>query len=86
MHNKKYRLEQLEEFNGHNPLYDNVRLGCICYLAYLMIGERGWFMYETGDPYDPPHRIHTSTIYDVKYRGELVVVTTHNTRFTFREV
>ena len=84
MHNKKYILEDITEFNGHNPIYDDIE-GCICYLAYLKVGERGWFMWETGDLFDIPHRIHTSEIKDVEYTDERVIVTTRNTKLTFKE-
>lgn len=81
MFNKKYCLDKIEEFNGHNSVYDDVE-GQICYLAYLNIGERGWFLYE--DDWLGCHRIHTSVIKDVKYtRGNQVIVTTQNTKFTF---
>lgn len=86
-YNKKYTLDKIEEFNGHNPIYDEIELGSICYLAYLKSGERGWFLWESGDPFDPPHRIHTSVIKDVEYtRGNQVIVTTQNTSFVFTVV
>ena len=83
MYNKKYCLEKIEEFNRHNPIYDGIE-GRICYLAYLNSGERGWFLYEDNDWFGMAHRIHTSTIKDVEYtRGNQVIVTTQNTKFTF---
>lgn len=39
MYNKKYRLEKIEEFNGHNYIYDDME-GNVCYLAYFKEGER----------------------------------------------
>lgn len=84
MYSKKYKLEKIEEFNEHNPIYDDIELGSICYLAYLKPGERGWFLWEDAYWYSRPHRIHTSVIKDVKYtRGNQVIVTTQNTRFVF---
>ena len=87
MYNKKYRLNNIEEFNKHNPIYDNMH-GNICYLAYLNVGERGWFLHEDkNDWFGMPHRIHTSVIKDVEYtRGNQVIVTTQNTKFTFTVV
>lgn len=82
MYNKKYRLEKIEEFNKHNPIYDNAE-GTTCYLAYLNVGERGWFLYEGNDRFCTPHRIHTSTIQDVEYTDTQIIVTTRNTKFTF---
>lgn len=83
MYNKKYRLVDIEEFNRPNPLYLEMR-GCVCYPVYFNVGERGWFLYECDDPYDYPHRIHTTTVKDVQYtRGNTIIVTTENTRFTF---
>lgn len=82
MHNKKYILKKIEEFRRHNPLYDDIE-GRVCYLAYLKVGERGWILHQKND-YDWPHRIHTSIIQKVDYtRGNQVIVTTENTRFTF---
>ena len=84
MYNKKYCIEKIEEFNRHNPVYDDVE-GAICYLAYLNVGERGWFLYiEDNGWYEYAHRIHTSIIKSVEYFDDKVVVETQNTRFTFR--
>ena len=83
MYNKKYILEKIEEFHRHNPLYDNME-GCLCYIAYLNVGERGWFLYGLGGLYDYPSRVRTSVIKDVRYTDEAVIVTTQNTRFTFK--
>ena len=86
MYNIKYRLEQIEEFNGHNPIYDYAS-GRVCYLAYLNIGERGWLLYEEDDYGFFVHRIHTSVIKDVVYtRGNQIIVTTQNTKFTFTAI
>lgn len=87
MYNKKYTLEKIEEFNEHNPIYDEIKLGDICYPAYLKPGEQGWFLWESSDSFDSPHRIHTSTIKNVEYtRGNQIIVTTLNTRFIFTVV
>lgn len=84
MYNKKYRIEKIEEFNKHNPVYDGVE-GATCYLAYLNVGERGWFLYiEDSGWYEYAHRIHTSVIKSVEYFYDGIVVETQNTRFTFR--
>ena len=86
MYNKKYFL-QIEELGIHNRIYDDVDENCICYLAYLNVGERGWFLYQ--NPYSYlAHRIHTSVIESVEYldNGNTIVVTTQNTKFTFRIV
>ena len=88
MYNKKYVLTDIEEFNRHNPIYDDMK-GTVCYLVYLNPGERGWFLYEEkyGSVY--PHRVHTSTVAKVTYvRNEKadikgVVLETQNTKFTF---
>lgn len=85
MYNKKYILKKIEEFGKHNSLYDDAE-GHVCYLVYLNPGERGWILYETGIPYDIPHRIHTSVIQDVEYADNRVVVRTQNTRFTFEVI
>lgn len=84
MYNKKYRLEKIEQFNRPNYIYLEME-GRLCYLVYFNVGERGWFLYETGDMFDDiPHRVHTSTVKNVEYtRGNQVIVTTQNTRFTF---
>lgn len=87
MHNKKYRIEKIEKLKGYNPVYEALE-GRVAYLAYLKEGERGWFLYESDDLFDPmPHRVHTSVIEDVQYtRGNQVIVTTQNTRYTFTVV
>lgn len=86
MYNKKYRIEKIEEFGKHNPLYDDID-GNVCYLAYFNVGERGWFLYEADDVISIPHRIHTSIVKDVKYdRGNQMIVTTQNTQFTFSPI
>ena len=82
MYNKKYYLEKIEEMNKHNPLYDDM-VGCTCYLAYLNIGERGWFLWEDNDWLNTPHRIHTSVIKNVTYIDNQVFVETQNTKFVF---
>lgn len=83
MYNKKYRIEKIEEFGRHNIIYDDIE-GNICYLAYLNVGERGWFLHEISDWFDSAHRIHTSIIKSVEYFDDKIVVETQNTRFTFR--
>ena len=84
MYNKKYILEKIEESNGHNSIYDGVE-GRIAYPAYFNVGERGWFLWiEDGWFNEFAHRIHTSIVKDVEYtRGNQIVVTTQNTKFTF---
>lgn len=88
MYNRKYIIEKIEEFNGHNSIYDGVE-GRIAYPAYFNVGERGWFLWiEDGWFKEFAHRIHTSVIQNVIYvnDGETIVVLTQNTRFTFKEV
>lgn len=86
MYNKKYILEKIEEFNEHNYIYDDME-GNVCYLAYFKEGERGWFLHETNgleSLFMSAHRIHTSTVENVEYLEDAVIVKTRNTRFTFR--
>ena len=86
MYNKKYRLEKIEEFNGHNYIYDDME-GNVCYLAYFKEGERGWFLHETNGLealFMSAYRIHTSPVESVEYLEDAVIVKTRNTRFTFR--
>lgn len=84
MYNKKYIIEKIEEFNGHNPIYEDVE-GRVAYPAYFNVGERGWFLWiEDGWFNELAHRIHTSIVKDVEYtRGNQIIVTTQNTKFTF---
>lgn len=82
MYNKKYILTKIEEFNRHNPIYNDVE-GSVCYLVYLNPGERGWFLYENNELYNLPHRIHTSVIKNVEYLDDRVIVETQNTRLIF---
>ena len=84
MYNKKYRIEKIEEFNHHNPIYEGVE-GRIAYPAYLNVGERGWFLWiEDWLFKEFAHRIHTSIIESVKYIDDVIIVETQNTKFTFR--
>ena len=87
MYSKKYTLDKIEEFGRHNPLYNGVE-GSLCYLAYLPVGGRGWFLYHRADVFrsDIPHRVHTSIIKDVEYTDKQVIVTTQNTRFIFNVI
>lgn len=87
MHSKKYILDKIEEFGKHNPLYEGVE-SSLCYLAYLHVGERGWFLYHRGNVFrsDIPHRVHTTTVEDVEYTDNQVIVTTQNTRFIFKVI
>lgn len=88
MYSKKYRLEKIEQFGGHNPTYDN-KLGCICYPAYLRIGERGWLLIDymaEGEWMVYPHRLHTSIIKNVEYTDGRIVITTEHTRLTLKEI
>lgn len=88
MFDVKYRLVEIEEFNGeHNPLHDDL-LGKACYPAYFKPGEHGWMFCEIVEFSDPfPHRIRTSVVRDVTVdRGGGFTVTTENSRMVFREI
>ena len=86
MYNKKYILENIEEFNGHNYIYDDI-LRHICYPAYFNVGERGWFLWIEDGRFDEfAHRIHTSTVKKIEYFDDAIIVETLNTKFTFRLV
>lgn len=86
MYNKKYILEKIEEFNGHNHIYDDIE-GCICHPAYFNVGERGWFLWIEDGWFDGfAHRIHTSTVKNVEYVDDAIIVETQNTKFIFRVV
>lgn len=84
MYSKKYRIVGIEE-NVPNPTHEDMK-GKICYLAYLNVSERGWFLLETDEWFNPVHRIHTSEIKDVEYTNDCVIVTTENTKYTFELV
>lgn len=84
MYNKKYHIEKIEEYNGHNHIYDDVE-GRICYPAYFNVGERGWFLWIEDNWFKEfAHRIHTSIVKNVEYIDDKIIVETQNTRFTFR--
>jgi len=86
MYSKKYILEKVEEFNGHNRIYDKIE-GTICYLAYFKEGERGLFLHEYDDSIlKTIRRVHTSIVQNTKAQGNYFIVQTSNTRFSFREV
>jgi hypothetical protein len=83
MYSKKYIIQEVKEFNGHNPVYDEMK-NAICYPAYLKIGERGLLLY---DNHGSIHKICTSVIRDVTY-GDCgyIVVITQNSAITFKGV
>lgn len=83
MYNKKYRVEKIEQFGRFNFVYEDME-GCVAYIAYLNVGDRGWFLYEDAGWSNSPHRIHTSIVKEIEYTDNLVIVTTENTRLTFR--
>jgi hypothetical protein len=84
MYSKKYRLINIETSGKANPTHETIK-NKICYLAYLNIGERGWFLCDTQEELNPVHRIHTSEIKDVQYnRDNSIVVSTENTKYTFK--
>ena len=84
MYSKKYRLEKIEQFNHHNPVYENVE-GCIAYPAYFNVGERGWFLYIENYWFkEYAHKIHTSVVESVDYVDDEIIVTTQNTRLVFK--
>ena len=84
MYNKKYIIEKIEEFNGHNKIYDGVE-GKTCYPAYLNVGERGWLLYvENFGVYEYGHKIHTSIVKSIIYTDDKIILETMNTRITFK--
>lgn len=89
MYNKKYILKKIEEFNGHNPIYDGVE-GKIAYPAYFNVGDRGWFLWIEDCFYswyrEHAHRIHTSIIESIEYIDNQIIVKTQNTRFVFEVI
>lgn len=83
MYDKRYIVESIEEFGGHNPIYEDME-GCIAYPAYLKVGERGWFIYKARDYFDTVHKVHLSPVKRVQYLEDQIIVTTKNTQLTFR--
>lgn len=81
MYNKKYKLTKIKT-ETYNPIHDDME-NTVCFLAYLNIGERGWFLYRPNDWFDKMHRVHTSVIKEVEYTDNKVVVTTQNTVYVF---
>ena len=83
MYNKKYRLIEIDRSDENKNVRDDMK-NSICYLSYLKVGERGWFLYEADDPIVPVHRIHTSVIKDVQYTiSNQIIVVTENTKYVF---
>ena len=83
MYSKKYCLEKIEEFNWHNPIYEDAE-GATCYLAYFKVGDRGWFLIDYEKYFDYLNRIHTSIVKSIEYFDDEIIVETQNTRFTFK--
>lgn len=85
MHSQKYRLVKID--TERPQLVHTSILNKICYIAYLKVGERGWFLCEVVDEIELPHRIHTSEIQNIEYTCDnQVVVSTENTRYVFKVV
>lgn len=84
MYKKKYRLKSISS-RRNNPMYAEI-LGKVCYIAYLNVGERGWFLCDTEEVIDPVHRIRTSEVKDVQYTDNKVFVSTNNTKYEFEEI
>ena len=87
MYSEKFRLKDIVRSDKRNEeFYKSIR-GKVCYLAYLKTGERGWFLCDEMQGFDPVHRIHTSIVRDV-FRDEDgdVVVCTDNTIYVFELV
>ena len=87
MYNKKYRLLNIKT-ERENPMHAEI-LDKVCYLAYFKVGERGWFLCDIEEGFDPVHRIQTSEVRSVQYtrgRGKQVVVSTENTRYVFEVI
>ena len=85
MYNKKYILKNIDPIGGSlvNPVHATI-LGKTCYIAYLNVNERGWFLCEVDEDV---HRIHTSEIKDVRYiRGNRIIVYTRNTKYVFEVI
>lgn len=84
MYSKKYRLTDIVRKNTRGSFPYGSIVGKVCYLGYFKIGERGQFLCDEMQGFEPVHRIHTSDIKDVKYEenGD-VVVTTENTEYKF---
>ena len=82
MYSKKFRLVGIFS-NRESDLHDSI-IGKVCYLGFFRIGERGWFLVDEMQGFEPVHRIHTSEVKDVKY-GEngQVIVNTQNTEYVF---
>lgn len=84
MYSKKFRLTDIRRQSERNKgFYDSIK-GNICYLGFFKIGERGWFLVDEMQGFEPVHRVHTSEVKDVKYEenGNIIVVT-ENTTYTF---
>ena len=84
MYDKKYRLIKIEKLNSkYNPLHENID-GKVCYPAYFIAGERGWFLCDTEDLFNPVHRVHTSIVQKVEYTpDDQIIVMTSNTKYVF---
>lgn len=85
MHNVKYRLTDITS-SEKNELHEELK-NKVCYIAYLNIGERGWFLYDTEMFLEPVHRIHTSIVKNVEYtRDNRVILTTEHTTYVFKAI
>lgn len=79
MYNKKYYFEKIEP-TKFNPIHEEL-VGSICYPAYLKPGERGWLLFEYDSVSEVYHKLHTSTVQEVIYNDDKIVLVTANTTY-----
>ena len=81
MYDKKYRLIDIET-EKYNQMHEEI-LHKVCYPAYFVIGERGWFLCEVNEWTGGTHRIHTSLVDNILYADNQFIVVTENTKYAF---
>ena len=85
MYDKKYRLVEIDA-KKYNPMHDEV-LNKICYPAYFVVGEVGWFLCEVFSwASGGMHRIRTSPVDSILYADNQFIVVTENTKYIFEVI
>lgn len=81
---KRYIIEDIHEKGRRNYRHDII-LNCLCYLAYVKVGERAWILYQETHEYHP-HVCHLSTVQEVRRSPGILTIETKNSIYTLREV
>ena len=84
MYDKKFRLVEIDA-KKYNPMHEEI-LNKVCYPAYFVVGERGWFLCVVNEWPGGTHRVHTSLVDNILYADNQIIVVTENTKYVFEVI